>query len=545
MPPKAGGKAAVKAAPARKKKEAPSKPRAQDLYLYCFQGLLDEATGPSGGQDAASEDEDDTVGALLEAKKPAKLALDISVLYHEAKKSNTGAGAPARKAKTIRRVVEVHPKDSFETFKANVIAELQAFKKKYTLGSVAYTQLDLEAKIPKGAPVWKVALAIDSDKAFKDFKENVFQSSDRYAESKIDLQEVDPEAGSDSDDSGWEDEDIDAQVGFKRKKTSNAGKGATPSSSKTASDKIVDKKVDTLLEINRRWACKDGNCNFGGQCIRDRNGTHVILTKRKKESFVRSVVEYGVGTIENPPAFLFDVEDKPRGRSGSRPSATRTPSGKGKAKADVTIILSSPASSFYASPRRQTSSSGAGGRQTQPSAPNLKRSLTLPLLQGPMVMLIEDAAKTLRLHPETSKNLFRAGFMRVSQVASSYETNFDAFVQDLKLTTGMLSDVEDLLKYWSQMISGDGTYSASSTSKAGTASTGGFDFGPSDDDSALSDTIFNLKKQDTSELGGSPSNRVPLFVDADCAISVPDSYSSPHAPLATPGERELPATPSH
>ncbi|CAD6982098.1 unnamed protein product, partial [Tilletia controversa] len=197
--------------------------------MHTVQGLLDEATGPSGGQDAASEDEDDTVGALLEAKKPAKLALDISVLYHEAKKSKTGAGAPARKAKTIRRVVEVHPKDSFETFKANVIAELQAFKKNYTLGSVAYTQLDLEAKIPKGAPVWKVALAIDSDKAFKDFKENVFQSSDRYAESKIDLQEVDPEAGSDSDDSGWEDEDIDAQVGFKRKKTSNAGKGATPS----------------------------------------------------------------------------------------------------------------------------------------------------------------------------------------------------------------------------------------------------------------------------------------------------------------------------
>ncbi|CAD6949202.1 unnamed protein product, partial [Tilletia controversa] len=311
------------------------------------------------------------------------------------------------------------------------------------------------------------------------------------------------------------------QVGFKRKKTSNAGKGATPSGSKTASDKIIDKKVETLLEINRRWACKDGNCNFGDQCIRDKNGTHVILTKSKKESFVRSVVEYGVSTIENPPAFLFDAEDKPRGRSGSRPSATRTPSEKGKAKADVTIILSSLASSFYASPRRQTSSSGAGGRQTQPSAPNLKRSLTLPLLQGPMVMLIEDAAKTLRLHPETSKNLFRAGFMRVSQVASSYETNFDAFVQDLKLTTGMLSDVEDLLKYWSQMISGD------------------------DDDSTLSEAIFNLKKEDTSELGGSPSNRVPLFVDADCAISVPDSSSSPHAPLATPGERELPATPSH
>ncbi|CAD6895813.1 unnamed protein product [Tilletia controversa] len=328
--------------------------------------------------------------------------------------------------------------------------------------------------------------------------ENVFKSSDRYAESKIELQELDPE---DIESDFSEDED-DSPADKKHKR----GRAAeTPSL--TAAEKLQEQRVETIKAINKRWACKDDKCNFGGECLVDKRGQHHSLTKYLKQRFARSIVDAGVGSVENPPSFLFDVEEKPRGLGGPRSSTTRTPPGKGKATADITILFSSPLTPSIHSPLTKTRKALEPSRGSSSTSAGLKRSLPLPLAQGSLFTLLNnDSAGALRMHQRTIENLTNAGFMRISQIARAYATNFEQFVSDAKLSSGLLADVEDLLRFWGE-------------SNGNVNSPGSLNFGPTGVDDFVDppDLQPPVKMEPRSPL------RSPLRIGRHEAIEVPDS----------------------
>ncbi|CAD6916192.1 unnamed protein product [Tilletia controversa] len=473
-----------------------------------------------GAPSAEEEDLDVDETLVQEAQKPAKLAVTALVQYHKPRQAKTGAGAPVRKSKPHRRIVDVKPGDSFKVFQINVLQAIEDILKKEgcIINDLKYEALDLEAKVPKGGPEWKGRLPVDSATAYKDYKQHIFKASDRFSECSIELAESDSIIDQDSDDEFSDSDDtLDAARSSKKRKR----KGTKSTLSKAEiEEKLKNDKIKTMVAINEQWKCGEEDCNLGGHCLQDVNGKHYPLTKTLKERFVRSVCEARVGTVEKPPEFLFDAPDKVRGRSGPHSGQGRTPQGKGKGKStsDVTFLFSSPLSSTEFSPSRsltrRLTARKPGSSSTASSTSNLlNRTLKLPLTHGALGVMLDDLAPRVRMHKATVDCLKQAGYMRLSQLARSYEHNFNALVQDATLTAAALSDLEDLLLYWG---SRDGKEFAKENHNP-------FNFGPNEDEADLNDLSRNVKQeQDDLDLPFARP-RTPVVVGREDAIVLEDS----------------------
>ncbi|CAD6972835.1 unnamed protein product [Tilletia controversa] len=442
-----------------------------------------------GAPSAEEEDLDVDETLVQEAQKPAKLAVTALVQYHKPRQAKTGAGAPVRKSKPHRRIVDVKPGDSFKVFQINVLQAIEDILKKEgcIINDLKYEALDLEAKVPKGGPDIELA---ESDSIIDQDSDDEF---------------------SDSDDT------LDAARSSKKRKR----KGTKSTLSKAEiEEKLKNDKIKTMVAINEQWKCGEKDCNLGGHCLQDVNGKHYPLTKTLKERFVRSVCEARVGTVEKPPEFLFDAPDKVRGRSGPHSGQGRTPQGKGKGKStsDVTFLFSSPLSSTEFSPSRsltrRLTARKPGSSSTASSTSNLlNRTLKLPLTHGALGVMLDDLAPRVRMHKATVDCLKQAGYMRLSQLARSYEHNFNALVQDATLTAAALSDLEDLLLYWG---SRDGKEFAKENHNP-------FNFGPNEDEADLNDLSRNVKQeQDDLDLPFARP-RTPVVVGREDAIVLEDS----------------------
>ncbi|KAK0548183.1 hypothetical protein OC844_007057, partial [Tilletia horrida] len=337
--------AAKKKAGTTKKLSAADEDAAQEA-----QAALDEEVPMLEG---AGLDGDSDAGAaelLADANKPARLAMDVVVILNQEKRrkrGRVGAGAPPKKSKKSRDVVEIKPDTSFEAFKQAVVAAVIGLAHPYELESAfCYTDLDLAAKIPNAQdPMWRTSFPIKTDERFKDFKLNVFKTNARYAETHLEVNEVATSDDDDFADDSYDEEDTPTQPGKRKRKS---GTTAAAASAKLAKEvELEAERIDTMKELNKRWKCeKDGCSGNGKQCYVHPNGEHTTLTMEHKRNWVRSIVDFKVGTIEKAPGSLFDSPVKPRGLNGSRSSSSFTPRSKGKSKAKdsaFTIILSSGA----------------------------------------------------------------------------------------------------------------------------------------------------------------------------------------------------------
>ncbi|CAD6892057.1 unnamed protein product [Tilletia controversa] len=132
-----------------------------------------EGNGDAPSAPSAEEEDVDVDETLVqEAQKPAKLAVTALIRYHKPRQAKTGAGAPVRKSKPHRRIVDVKPGDSFKTFQVNVLQAIGDILKKEgcEIPNLHYEALDIEAKVPKGGPEWKGRLPVDTASAYKDYK---------------------------------------------------------------------------------------------------------------------------------------------------------------------------------------------------------------------------------------------------------------------------------------------------------------------------------------------------------------------------------------
>ncbi|KAE8184572.1 hypothetical protein CF335_g7979 [Tilletia laevis] len=441
----------------------------------------------AGGKDA------ELVGVLAQAQKPAVFAIDAVVRFAAIKKAKTGPGAPPKSSASKRYTLDVNGTDSFASFKDHVITALKPLTTKYSLASLSYNDLDLEAKVPKGHPLWsKKPLAIDSEERFKDFKESLFKPGCYYGESKLCIQEPETDTSSDEDEEFSEDDDeSDVAHSTRKRKKSQPVKG----------DSLEKKKRATLQKVQQRWKCRRNGCNLDGHCLDDEFGKHHPLSSRALGRFVEAIVVAGTATIDEPPAFLFDREDAMRGRSGPRRSSEFSPVKPHKDKAPSTSTASAHASDLPSGSR----SASFSKRKL------LNKGLSTPLKEGPMLCSIAEIAAHLRIGQNTVKALHKAEYFRVSQLASAYSNNFEALSDELNMTASMLSNVEDLLKQWPEM---DGNSRPSNQSHF---DTGGFVFGPgsNDDDDIFGPANFQKStvtvKQEASGSDLTPSaHRTPI-----------------------------------
>ncbi|KAK0538474.1 hypothetical protein OC834_000414 [Tilletia horrida] len=405
---------------------------------------LGEADSEERDADGGAEEE---VGVLAEARKPATLAIEATVLYATAKKTKTGPGPANKKSDPKAYIVSIEEKDTFFAFQQKVMGVVESIQKKFKVGKLQYDDLELEAKVPKASQLWKEnALPINAG-SFKDFKENIFKPGCYYAKSKITINEADDDDCSTDDaciDADDEDESDDftsnsdtPKKGSKRKRSQSKGKAA-----------IQKEKDKTLKKLQGRWQCRRKGCNTGGHCLEDEHGKHHSISHRGLTRYVEMIVVARTASIDVPPRVLFDAETPTRGRGGPRPSLGDTPSkGSSTIHQDISFTM-------IASPSPRRSEKGKGRRISPPATPapttKLKRSLDLPLPEGPPRQ-ISHMAQQMELFAGTVDRLGKAGYTRVAQLARAYEHNYDAFAAEVKLTASMLCDIEDVLKEWAKI----------------------------------------------------------------------------------------------
>ncbi|KAK0560830.1 hypothetical protein OC844_003527, partial [Tilletia horrida] len=127
----------------------------------------------------------------------------------------------------------------------------------------------------------------------------------------------------------------------------------------------------------------------------------------------------------------------------------------------------------------------------------LTRSLPLLLNKGPDNISIDHVGAIIGMHAVTIQKLKTAGYMRVSQISRSYQHNFDRFMEDAKLNTGQLTDIEDMLDAWTRMDAGIG------------AASGG------NDDAWMDQLNLTPSNFDFGLAGGDAAYKVPTPLSAD------------------------------
>ncbi|CAD6952590.1 unnamed protein product [Tilletia caries] len=401
---------------------------------------------------ATDEEKDDAP-----EEETATLALDISVKFLSSSKPKKGAGAPQKKSGTTRRCVEFGPAQTFKEFKRSVCTVLQRMDIKFDIGNIHFDDIDFEVKIPKGPAKWKKPLAVATDTQFKSFRTVLFATNDKYAESAIMLQEIEAENELEDGD-GDTDSDVQLATTADRKRaaasSSSAGTKKKAKANTTAAiAPPFSPHKETLKEIEDRYECKTASCNPGGHCL-IQDGRHIKLTKRKKQRFVASVVDACTHTVAKPPSVLFENSPPARGLGGSKLREPATPTRAGTYTEDLTITISSSSSStpqIISRRERRTTISSFPPGSADNGVDELKATVTIPefdpLTPGP-ILLIADAARLLHLHEDTIHALKNAGFQRVGQLARAYKNNFKRLINETKLTTSKLADVEELLLHW-------------------------------------------------------------------------------------------------
>ncbi|KAE8231125.1 hypothetical protein CF326_g3866 [Tilletia indica] len=450
----ATSKAASRARPARPSSATDVPPTAKS-NTAATADTVDDSSSIDGEHDESAEAE-----PAEEPEETASLALDISVKYlpsTKAKKGQGRAGAPQKKSSATRRIIDIAPGCTFKTFKKSICNALQRMETKYRIGTIKYDDLELEVKIPKGPSKWKKPLAIITDDTFNTFKTALFKSSEKYAESVVVLDEIDVEQieGASSTES---DSDVQLATTADRKRaaassSSKATAKKAKSNQKTAIASVFSPRKETLKEIEEMYACIHSSCNPDGQCL-VKDGRHIKLTKRKKQRFVAAVVDAGTHTVEDPPSVLFADSPPARGLGGSKRREPVTPTRTGTYTEDITITISSTSTAtpqLVGKGKHRSTVSSFRANATVGDDDELKATVIIPELDplhARMVLMIEDAARLLRLHEDTVRQLKAAGFVRVGQLARAYKNNFKRLVKEAKLTTSSLADVEELLLHW-------------------------------------------------------------------------------------------------
>ncbi|KAL9938783.1 hypothetical protein V8E36_002502 [Tilletia maclaganii] len=390
---------------------------------------------------------------LVEQLAFLHVLLNLTFNCRPKKVAKKGAGRPPTKAKIQRKIVDLQLDDTYSSFQSTVVTAAHEMAKKagIKLGDIEYDDIEIDGKVPKGSILLRKAVPLDTKSTFLEFRSELFGAADRCGECNIEI----GEAESDHDDSdeevfsAAEDDDAEAEASqTKRKKSGKASVKADPKES--AAERLQQQKISTLKEINARWQCDQDGCNLGGHCLVDKEGCHHPMTKTIKERFVYTICQCRVGSVDDPPSFLFDKDIKARGRNGPRPSLNATPQGKGKNKStgfrDINVVISSPTSMQGASPGRSRSEKGITSSSGQH---RLKRTIMEPLTPGDMSLTVDAVGAMMQMHKETLKRLNDARFVRVSALARTYEHNFGVFLDTFKPSPAELSDIEDLLLFWS------------------------------------------------------------------------------------------------
>ncbi|KAL9933490.1 hypothetical protein V8E36_007666 [Tilletia maclaganii] len=416
----------------------------------------------------------------------ARIRLNLVVHYKVPKTAKAGAGRPSAKSKPLDGIVELEEEDTFKTFSAKMVDSVDeiALEHKHKLGDVDYESLKLKMKVPKGEAIWKKPMSIGGKTAFKEFKTVIFKASDRFAECTIDLDGDQADSDSSEDDySESASEMSDSEATTKKRKRSK-GKGKAPESKKDEEKRLQDAKARSIKEINERWECDDDNCNPGGHCIVNSSGKHLQLTKAMKERWACSIHEAKFGSVKEPPSFLWDVPPKARGRNGPRPSFDHTPTRASTSGQAFAFILSSPVSAggTNSGPRSQGPKAGPSSSFT------FSKTLTDEFKYGPANVTVEGLGKRLNIHTDHVKRLQDARYVRMTQLARTYDKQFKIFLQTFKPSPPEFSDIEEMLETWSQMKPTD-PLNAIKADIDVPPGPGYLSFGPSGGDAGLLDVV--------------------------------------------------------